>query len=175
MSAVVWFTGLPASGKSTLAARVREELKRLGTECCTLDSDEVRACLSPAPGYDPVGRAAFYDTLSNLAALLAAQGLIVLVPATANKREFRTRARARASAFFEVYLEVPLDVCESRDPKGLYARARAQGSATLPGASEAYESPEAAELVVRHGEEAAAPQRIVELLSQRGLLGSGAV
>ncbi|HEY6106413.1 MAG TPA: adenylyl-sulfate kinase, partial [Anaeromyxobacteraceae bacterium] len=81
--AVVWLTGLPASGKSTLAARLRERLEALGRMAVVLDGDAVREALVPRPGYSAEEREAFYQTLASLAGLLARQGLSVLVAATA--------------------------------------------------------------------------------------------
>src|SRR5262245_34057334 len=99
---VVWFTGLPASGKSTLARAVRKALRARAQDAVLLDGDQVRASLVPAPGYDEVGRGDFYESLARLAALLARQGLVVLVPATAHRAIFRQRARLLAPRFVEV-------------------------------------------------------------------------
>ena len=92
---VVWLTGLPSSGKSTLARRVAATLRAAGRAVALLDGDEVRACLVPSPGYDDAGRGAFYATLARLAALLAHQGLVVLVPATAHRAEYRRHVPGR--------------------------------------------------------------------------------
>lgn len=148
---VVWFTGLPSSGKSTLAAAVAA-LLRPAVPVAVLDGDEVRAALRPAPGYDDASRDAFYDTLARLAALLARQGLAVLVPATANLRRFRERARQLAPAFLEVFVDTPLEECRRRDAKGLYAA----GTAQVPGSGAAYEAPAAPELTAKPGEAGAA-------------------
>jgi len=159
---VVWLTGLPASGKSTLAERVREALVRAGRPCAVLDSDEVRAALGER-GYDPAARDAFYRTLGELAAMLAGQGLVVLVPATAHRRAHRTAARAAAPRFVEVWVRTPAAECERRDVKGLYARARAGDAPTLPGVGVAYEPPEAPDVVADGGLDEAAVRRVVEL------------
>jgi adenylylsulfate kinase len=149
---VVWLTGLPSSGKSTLAAKIADALRARGESVLLLDGDEVRAALSPRPGYDDDARDAFYATLAQLAALSARQGLTVLVPATANRRRYRERARALAPGrFVEVFVDTDLATCRARDAKGLYAAARAGG--TLPGAGAGYEPPERAEVVVRPGED----------------------
>ncbi len=97
--AVVWLTGLPRSGKSTLAARVRDRLAGAGRATLILDGDEVRAALVPRPGYDATAREQFYETLARLASLLAHQGATVLVAATAHRRDFRERARRLAPRF----------------------------------------------------------------------------
>ncbi len=149
---VAWFTGLPSSGKSTLAASVAAELRARGVEAVLLDSDEVRAALQPPPGYDDASRASFYATLAHLAALVAHQGHAVLVPATAHKRAFRDDARACAPQFLEIFVDTPLDECVRRDAKGLYAR----GGAQVPGAGVAYEPPLAPDVRVRPGDDAVA-------------------
>ncbi|WP_242372370.1 adenylyl-sulfate kinase [Anaeromyxobacter sp. SG26] len=139
--AVVWVTGLPSSGKSTFARRLRARLAARGRPAALLDGDAVRAALHPAPGYEPAARAAFYETLGDLALLLAADGLVAVVAATASRRAFRDRVRARAPRFVEVHLAVPAELCAARDPKGLWARARAGEAPELPGAGRAYEPP----------------------------------
>src|SRR4051812_4077630 len=108
---VVWITGLPSSGKSTLAAAVHAELIALDAPTCTLDSDAVRAALVPSPGYSARERDDYYATLGHLAALLAAQGLTVLVPATSHRAAYRADARAWAPHFVEVHVRTPLDEC----------------------------------------------------------------
>jgi adenylylsulfate kinase len=159
---VIWLTGRPAAGKSTLAGAVHARLAALGRPSCVLDGDRVREALVPAPGYDEAGRAAFYATLGRLAAYLAGQGLIVLVPATAHRCAFRAAARAIAPAFLEVFVSASGDACAQRDVKGLYARARAGELAELPGVGPGYEEPEAPDLVAAGGHDAEAAALIVE-------------
>ena len=151
--AVVWVTGLPSAGKSTFARHLRERLAAAGRAAALLDGDAVRAALVPPPGYDPAGRLAFYETLGNLALDLAAQGLVVIVAATAHRRAFRDRVRARAPRFLEVFVDVSPEVCAARDPKGLWASARAGAAPELPGAALGYEPPPAPEIVARGGED----------------------
>lgn len=152
---IVWLTGLPSSGKSTLAAGVAEALRRRGEPVLVLDGDAVRAALVPPPGYDDAARAGFYATLAQLAALGARQGLTVLVPATAHLRRFREAARAMAPGrFVEVFVDTDPSTCRTRDAKGLYAAAIVAG--TLPGAGATYEPPEHADVVVRPGDEGVA-------------------
>src|SRR5262245_31299255 len=138
MSGVVaWFTGLPSSGKSTLAAEVAGELRVRGIVAVVLDSDDVRASLVPPLGYDEQARAALYTTLANLATRIARQGHIVLVPATAHRRTFRDYAREHAPQFVEIFVDTPLEECRRRDAKGLYASGRAE----IPGVGVTYEPP----------------------------------
>lgn len=157
---VVWFTGRPSAGKSTLAGAVSARLGALGRAACVLDGDAVREALVPAPGYDEAARQGFYATLARLAAYLAGQGLVVLVPATAHRRAFRAEARALAPAFVEVYVSAPGDVCAGRDVKGLYAGVRAGALAGLPGVDAAYEEPDAPDVVATGGHDREAIDRI---------------
>ena len=134
--AVVWFTGLPASGKTTLARRVREQLEGPSV---ILDSDELREVFA-ATGYSDHDRDAFYSALAELALLLARQGLAVLVAATAPRRAHRDVARA-APRFLEVWVNTSLAESAQRDVKGLYARARSGEVTALPGVGSPYEPP----------------------------------
>ena len=154
--AVVWITGLPSSGKSTLAARIAERMPG----CVILDGDEVRRALVPQPGYSDSDRDSFYRTLANLAATLAQEGLTVLVPATAHKRCWRERARELTPRFLEVYVDTPATECRRRDAKGLYA----QDLPGLPGAGAIYEPPEAADVVASGGEDSRAVDAVLRAL-----------
>ena len=151
--AVVWFTGLPASGKSTLARRVHAHFAATGRASVLLDGDELRDILG-AHAYAPGDRDRFYGVLAGLAGLLANQGIVVLVAATAPRRRDRDRARAALHAdgvFVEVWVQTPLAVCEARDPKGLYARARRGEAGELPGVGAEYEPPLAPEAIADGG------------------------
>jgi adenylylsulfate kinase len=151
--AVAWVTGLPSSGKSALAVRLVDRIRAAGHPTLLLDGDEVRAALVPPPTYDEEGRAAFYETLGNVALALAGQGLVVVVAATAHRRAFRDRIRLRAPRYVEVLVDVPAETCAARDPKGLWAAARAGAAPALPGAGVAYERPLAPEVVAAGGED----------------------
>jgi adenylylsulfate kinase len=164
---VVWFTGRPASGKSTFAERVRTEALSRDWPACLLDGDAIRAALVPKPGYDPEARDDFYATLANLAALLAGQGLLVLVPATAHRQAFRERARAAAPDFLEVWVNVPEETVRARDPKGLYAASGAGQVDQLPGVDLAYEEPTRPDIVANGGRDDVALRALVELLASR--------
>jgi adenylylsulfate kinase len=158
---VVWFTGLPGSGKTTLANRVRAVLRERGVQCSVLDSDEVRDAIVPRPDYSEAGRDGFYATLANLAVMLAEQDVVVLVAATAHRRAFRDRARAAAESFVEIYVDTPVEVCQQRDFKGLYA-AKPE---TLPGVGVDYEPPISADVTAHGGNDEQAVERIVALAS----------
>lgn len=164
---VAWFTGLPASGKSTLAAAVRRRLIEEAVPSCLLDSDEIRRALSPELGYAPNERDHFYERLGDLATLLARQELVVLVAATAPRREYRDRVRRAAPGFIEVYLDIPAEECERRDPKGLYAKARRGEIARLPGANAEYEPPLSPELTVSNARSTEAVEAVVAKVRDR--------
>jgi adenylylsulfate kinase len=159
--AIVWFTGLPSSGKTTLARAVAARLGELHVPCALLDGDEVRAALVPARGYGARDRDDFYATLGNLAGLLAGQGLVVLVPATAHLRRYREAVRTRARRVIEVHVTTTLDECARRDSKGLY-RAIAEGTLSgVPGVDEPYEPPAHPEVNARGGEDPRAVDEVV--------------
>ena len=159
--AVVCLTGLPRSGKSTLARAAHARLAARAVAAVTLDGDEVRAALSPTPGYDPEARDCFYATLARLAVLIARQGHVVLVAATAHRRRYRDLARELSPAFVEVHVATPLSACRERDPAGL---CRAPTRDALPGVGVSYETPPAPEVTACGGEDDAAVDRIVALV-----------
>jgi adenylylsulfate kinase len=160
--AVVWFTGLPASGKSTLARRVRDRLAAL--RCIVLDSDEIREALG-ADRYEASSRDELYRALGALATLLARQGHIVLVAATAPLRAHRAGPRGAAPRYFEVWVNAPLAACEARDIKGLYARARAGDAPDLPGVGATYEPPLDSDVIAQGGFDDVAVARIEQLVT----------
>lgn len=162
---VVWFTGLPSSGKSRLAERVRERLIERGQPCCLLDGDRVRELLRPKPGYSDDDRENFYVTLANLAAEFARQGLIALVPATASKRTYREQARQLAPRFLEVWLEADAEECRTRDAKGLYAQFARGEVHGLPGQDEPYEPPLAPDVRAFGAQDEAALEMLLRQLS----------
>ena len=165
---VVWFTGLPSSGKTTLARETLHILRAAGETCCLLDGDEVRECLHPPLGYAPESRADFYETLASLAGLLSRQGLTVLVAATAHRRADRETGRRLADKrFMEVFVDTPLDVCEKRDSKGLYGKARAGEIQNFPGIHEAYDPPGPEVLRVSSSNPARDAKRLLEEIQLR--------
>ena len=165
---VVWLTGLPSAGKSALARRIDEEARRALLPICILDGDEVREALGAKFGYSAEERAAFYETLARLGALLARQGLTVLIPATAPLRRFRERAKELAPAFVEVWVDTPLEECVRRDAKGLF-RARVAGSVRdVPCADAPYEPPLAPDVVAHGGDDAQAAREAVRRAATLG-------
>jgi adenylylsulfate kinase len=164
---VVWATGLPASGKSTFSERLAARLRADDRACCVLDGDALRAALRPVPGYSDEARDDFYATLAHLAALLANQGLIVLVAATAHRRRYRRAARQAAPAFIEIHMAAPVEECGARDQKGLYSAARSGEVGALPGVGVDYEPPEAPDLVARGGDDEVALERALRAVIDR--------
>jgi adenylylsulfate kinase len=145
---VIWITGRPASGKSTLARALADEFAARSICASVVDSDEVRAAITPKPRYTPKERELVYRAVAYLAARLAREGIVAIVAATSHRAEYRRWARAICPSFFLVYARCSLEVCEGRDPKGLYQRARADEQTTLPGVGVPYEEPADADRVV---------------------------
>lgn len=137
----VWLTGLPASGKTTLARLLRRKLSRRRIEAVVLDSDELRPILTPNPTYTDEERDRFYSGLVDLARLLTGYGVNVIIAATGSRRTHRRAARDVLSPYAEVWVRCPMDVCRDRDPKQLYARADAGEIDNLPGVHTPYEPP----------------------------------
>ena len=168
----VWITGLPASGKSTLAAALARQLGELGCDVTVLESDALRRLFSSQPRYDEQDREYFYGALAFIGQVLTGHGISVIFDATANRRFYRDRARQQISRFIEVFVECPLETCIRRDPKGIYRKAREGEASHVPGLQTVYEPPESPDIVV-HGdrddpEEAA--RRIVAVLVRKGFL-----
>ena len=149
----VWITGLPASGKSTLATAVKAQLAARGVDVAVLESDELRKVFTPEPHYDEKERDAFYRQMVYVGVLLTSHGVPVLFDATANRRAYRELARQQIPRFLEVYVDCPLETCVARDPKGIYRGARQGGASTVPGVQAEYEAPEHADLTVHGGGE----------------------
>lgn len=165
---VVWVTGRPQSGKSTFGARLTAKLRDLGLCVALLDGDVVRGVLVPRPGYDDASRDSFYATLAGLAGMLASQGFVVVVPATAHQRKFRARARELcADRYLEVHLAVSEAVARERDAKGLYDASDTGKMPNLPSAGAAYEDPEAPDVVASGGLDEAALSRAADRITER--------
>lgn len=137
----IWITGLPASGKSTIAHRLLTELRESGLTPVALESDVLRPILTPEPEYTICERDYFYAALVDLGALIFEHGVPVIFDATAHLRRYRRAAEERISPFFEVLVHTPLSVCRERDPKGIYRKAEAGEADTVPGMQVEYEAP----------------------------------
>jgi adenylyl-sulfate kinase len=167
--ATVWMTGLPASGKSTVAAAVEARLVGDRRPAYVLDGDNLRHGLNGDLGFSPEDRAENVRRTAEVSALLADAGVVVLVALVSPYRADRAAARAVHERldlrFLEVHVATSLEECERRDPKGLYARARAGELQHLTGVDDPYEPPEAPDVVVT-GEEPleAAAERLLAAL-----------
>jgi len=172
--ATVWFTGLSGSGKSTVADYLSEMLQERGVLTAILDGDNVRQGLNKDLGFSPADRTENIRRISEVAKLFTSFGVINLLAFISPYREDRDYGRSIQGEddFIEVYVEVPLDVAEERDPKGLYKKARSGEIPSFTGISAPYEEPLEPELVLRTDrstpEECAA--RVIEILEQKGVL-----
>jgi bifunctional enzyme CysN/CysC len=148
---VVWLTGLPGSGKSTIANAVERRLVALGRQTMLLDGDNLRQGLNADLGFDAASRAENVRRVGEVAKLMADAGLIVLVALVSPFRADRARARALLpeSRFLEVFVDTPAEICRQRDPKGLYAKAARGKVANVTGRDQPYEPPESPDLVLR--------------------------
>lgn len=158
--AVVWLTGLSGAGKSTIARSLETELFRRAMHTYILDGDNLRHGLNANLGFAPEDRAENIRRVSEVAKLMADAGTVVITSFISPYRADRARARAialQASAeFIEVFVDAPLAICEQRDPKGLYQKARAGELKGFTGIDAPYEAPEDPEIVVRTDEQSPA-------------------
>ncbi|MEW6641505.1 MAG: adenylyl-sulfate kinase [Pseudomonadota bacterium] len=171
--AVVWFTGLPGAGKSTLARALERKLFSRGGSPILLDGDTLRAGLNGDLGFSPKDRAENVRRLAEIAAHLARNGHIAIVAAVSPSAEDRTQARRIADDLFrEIYVSTPAEVCESRDPKGHYAKARAGSLPSFTGLGKDYEPPKEAELIIDTTDRSIgdAADEIERLLTRTGIL-----
>ena len=147
---VVWFTGLSGAGKSTLAHAVEESLHQQGRRTFVFDGDNVRHGLCEDLGFSPQGRRENLRRIGEMSRLFIEAGVIALTAFISPLREDRERVRQIVGAenFFEIYVSCPLAVCEARDVKGMYARARTGEIKEFTGVSAPYEAPQAPALVV---------------------------
>jgi len=150
--AVFWLTGLSASGKSTLAIALESALTQRGYACYVLDGDQLRQGLNRNLGFSPEDRSENIRRVGEVAALFADAGLICITAFISPYQADRARARsACAHAFHEIHVATDLTVCESRDPKGLYKKARAGELREFTGISAPYEAPVTPELRIDTG------------------------
>ncbi len=151
---VLWFTGLSGAGKSTLAMALEQHLFQRGYQVYVLDGDNVRKGLNANLGFSPEDRAENIRRVGEVAALFADAGIICIASFISPYRADRERAReAAGERFHEIYVKADLAVCEQRDPKGLYRRARSGEIPEFTGVSSPYEAPEGAQLTVDTGEQ----------------------
>ncbi len=149
---VLWLTGLPGSGKSTLAFELERRLFDAGCQVYAMDGDNLRYGLNSDLGFSPADRSENIRRVGEVAALYADAGLIAITAFISPYRADRQAARRAGGArFHEVYLSASLEVCEGRDPKGHYEKARAGEIPDFTGVSAPYEVPGKAELVIDTG------------------------
>jgi bifunctional enzyme CysN/CysC len=168
--ATVWLTGLSGSGKSTVAFEVEQQLLAAGRASYVLDGDNLRQGLNGDLGFSATDRDENVRRVAEVARLFADAGLVALVPLISPYRSGRDRARALHEAaglpFYEVFVDTPIEECERRDPKGLYAKARAGEITGFTGIDDPYESPRSPSLVLNphDGSAAAMAARLIESL-----------
>lgn len=173
----LWLTGLPSSGKSTLAFTIEHALIRDGYLAYVLDGDNIRHGLNKNLGFTLEDRAENIRRIGEVAKLFADAGLIVLTsfisPFRADRDAARRLHQETDLPFVEIYVHAPVDVCEQRDPKGLYKKARAGQIKQFTGVDDPYEPPETPEIIVptdrMRPEEGAA--MVLEYLKAKGGLG----
>jgi len=168
----VWLTGLPASGKSTIARELSAALVKAGCVPEVLESDALRRVLTPHATYARPERDLFYRALAFYGSRLVARGVPVIFDATANRRVYRDLARELIPHFLEVAVITPLEISEQRDQKGTYRRGREGKTSTVPGLQEPYEAPLKPEVVIDTTLLSApsAAEQIIESLRKHGYL-----
>jgi bifunctional enzyme CysN/CysC len=174
--ATLWFTGLPGAGKSTVAAAVEERLLQSGQPAFLLDGDNLRHGLNGDLGFDEDARSENVRRTAHVARLLAESGTVALVslvsPYAADRQAAAALHAVDDLGFLEIFVDAPLALCEQRDPKGLYARARSGELAGLTGVGAPYEAPSEPDLVLGSREETVEEEveRVMELLLARGVI-----
>jgi adenylylsulfate kinase len=173
-SRVLWFTGLSGSGKSTVANAAEKVLHDMGLQTYILDGDNVRMGLNKDLGFSPEDRTENIRRITEVANLFADSGSIVLTAFISPYREDRDKAREIISTedFIEVFVSADLSVCESRDPKGLYKKARAGEIKGFTGIDAPYEAPLNPELIVETDKNdiEACAQIVVDYLVEEGII-----
>ncbi len=145
---VIWLTGIPASGKTTIALELQKFYQNKGLPVDILDGDEIRKTLSKDLGFSPEDRKEHNRRVIFVAQILSKNGVTTIIPLISPYRETRAFARKEIPNFIEVWVKASVDECIKRDPKGLYKKAKAGEIKNLTGLQAPYEEPENAELVV---------------------------
>jgi adenylylsulfate kinase len=172
--AVLWFTGLSASGKSTVAREVELALVSNKKSSYVLDGDNIRHGLNSNLGFSPDDRKENIRRIGEVSKLFCEANVIVLTAFISPYRADRDLARKLIpeGQFFEIFCDLPIAIAEERDPKGLYKKAKAGEIKEFTGISAPYEAPEKAELVLKTGEETLeqSTRRVLDLLAAKGIL-----
>ncbi len=176
MGAVIWFTGLSASGKSTIANEVDHRLHARGVHCYVLDGDNIRHGLNENLGFSAEDRDENIRRVGQVAKLFADAGLIALTAFISPYKRPRDQVRSFCphGKFIEVYVKASIETCEARDPKGLYQKARAGEIKGFTGIDDPYEAPEKPELTLKSdskGIEELADE-VIAYLESHGILSS---
>ena len=155
--ATLWFTGLSGAGKSTVAAALEKCLLEKGIRAYRLDGDNIRHGLNQDLSFSPEDRRENIRRIGEVATLLADSGCLVLTsfisPYRADRAQVRKKHQEAGIQFIEVFVDTPIEICESRDPKGLYVKARAGEIGDFTGISAPYEAPEKPEIHLQAGSE----------------------
>ena len=168
----IWITGLPASGKSTVAKTLKDRLTRIGVEAQILESEIVRRVLTPDPTHSPEEQETFHNSLVYIGVLLTQNGVNVVFDATANRHRWRRAARGLIDKFLQAYIHCPLEVCRERDSKGIYRKEATGDAVHLPSVQEEYEEPWHADIeldCLRDSPEASA-EKIMEVMKGNGFI-----
>lgn len=170
LGVTVWTTGLSGSGKTTIARELERTLRERGVKVEILDGDIVRTNLSKGLGFSKEDRDTNIRRIGFVANLLARNGVVAITAAISPYRAVRDEVRESSDRFCEVYVEAPLEVCESRDVKGMYAKARAGEIKGFTGIDDPYEEPLSAEVVCHTANETVeqSAAKIVAALEKRG-------
>ena len=168
----LWFTGLSGAGKTTVSRAVEKQLRSQGYSLEILDGDIVRQNLTKGLGFSKADRDENIRRIGFVAHLLTRNGVIVLVSAISPYREIRNEVKQRIGNFIEVYVNAPLEVCEQRDVKGLYKRARAGEIKNFTGIDDPYEPPENPEVECRTDKETIEESvaKVLQVLEASGYL-----
>ncbi|ADN75319.1 adenylylsulfate kinase [Ferrimonas balearica DSM 9799] len=174
-AAVLWFTGLSGSGKSTIANALEQKLHQAGVHSYLLDGDNVRHGLNRDLGFSDDDRVENLRRVSEVAALMADAGLVVLTAFISPFRSERDAVRQRLpeGQFIEVFIDTPLAECERRDPKGLYQKARAGTIRQFTGIDSKYQAPEQPDVHLRADQltPEQCAERLLAALRERGVIG----
>jgi adenylylsulfate kinase len=177
-SALLWFTGLSGSGKSTLAHTIEEQLFQRGCRTFVFDGDNVRHGLCADLGFSPEHRAENIRRIGEMSKLFLEAGVIALTAFISPFRSDRARVRdlVGPANFIEIFCDCPIEICERRDVKGLYRRARAGELRDFTGISSPYEAPQNPDLVLNSGTDSleVCANAVLDLLQHRGIVGVAA-
>jgi len=170
----LWLTGLPASGKSSIAKALVPLLHGRDLDPVVLESDAFRKYFTPGATHSEEDRALFYQGMIEVACLFLDHGVPVILDATGNRRSYRAPARERMAPFAEVLVDCPLEICVGRDPKGIYRKGREGAATNVPGLQVDYEPPLHPEVRIHSDREdpESAARRILDFLIASGWVSS---